>query len=328
MRGEQNSNLEFLGLAPVVNSQYGVYPARRFKMQIKSFGILSNFAEVEITNPVALIQGKEKHYKYSRKDLAITSAGNAYILTNEGVIEETLDWQFKQQKIANLPVDFSKRIQFIWHVVEGGFVIGGGGTNNLGAFSDLYYFSIEKLQWEKLPDLPEPFTSFKLVNSKNGFLVFEDALKVFSEAQGEKWTLNLQSKVWERLVTDPRRFFNLQSFYYNGESFAFGIEYMSSSRAFYRMKNDFSWEVYFETPNFQENSEFSTPLVIGGKYYIFSYRLGYIAEFDLNSKSLKSYPFPFSHFSGNIPVKYSDGIFTLSGGDRDNIYEDIRLDLY
>lgn len=324
-------NLEIIDASTsgiVVNSQRGVYPARNFKMQIKSFGILSNFVEFEITNPVVLLKGKEKQYRYIRNDLSLVSNGNAYILTNEGVIEETLDGMSTQQKIADLPANFNQRVQFIHQVVEGGFVIGGGGNVSNQPFYDLYYFSLEKLQWEKLPNLPAPYTSFKLVTSKNGFLVFEEAKKLFDEVVGEKWTLNLQSKIWERLPTEQSRFFNLQAFYDKGETYIFGLEYSNASRVIYKMKNDFTWEVHFPTPNFYENSEFGTPLVIEGKYYILSYRLGYIMEFDLNTKTSKAYSYPINSFYGDVPVVYSGGVYILSGGTRGTIYEDIRFDLF
>lgn len=307
-----------------VNTQSGIYPGRKFKMQFKSFGILSNFAEFEIANPVVVIKAKVQPYKYTTDDLALVSNGNAYLLTNQGIIEETLDGQFKQQKIADLPANFNQRYQYIKQVVEGGFVIGGGGTINAQPFYDLYYFSLEKLQWEKLPNLPAPYTSFNLVTSKNGFLVFQQAKELFNEVVGENWTLNLQSKIWERLPTDQERYLVTQTFYHNGETYLYGLKYSMPKRSIYRMRADFSWELYIDLPS-SNNSNFANPLVRDGKFYVISNSPYYITEIDLVNRSLGGYTYPYSYFYGKVPVVYSEGIYLLSS---ENIQEDIRLNLF
>ncbi len=307
-----------------VNTLSGIYPGRNFKMQLKSFGILSNFAEFEIANPVVVFKAKVQPYKYTNEDLALVKNGNAYILTKQGIIEETLDGQFMQRKITDLPADFSQRFQYIKQVVEGGFVIGGGGNSNYQPFYDLYYFSLEKLQWEKLPNLPAPYTSFKLVTSKNGFLVFEEAKELFDEVVGEKWTLNLQSKIWERLPTTENRYFVTQTFHYNGETYLYGLNYTDPRRSIYRMRDDFSWELYIDLPN-SNNSNFANPLVFEGKFYIISNGPYYITEINLDTKSFGGYTYPYSFFYGKVPVVYSEGIYLLSS---ENIQEDIRLNLF
>lgn len=307
-----------------VNSQHGIYPGRNFKMQLKSFGLLSNFAEFEIANPVVVTKAKDHPYKYSNEDLALVSNGNAYILTAQGIIEETLDGQFEQRKITDLPANFSQRFQYIRQVVEGGFVLGGGGNSNYQAFFDLYYFSLEKLQWEKLPDLPAPYSSFKLVTSKNGFLVFEEAKELFDDVIGEKWTLNLQTKIWERLPTNGNRYFVTQTFHHNSETYLYGLNYTDERRSIYRMREDFSWELYIDLPN-SNNSVFANPIAVNGKYYIISNGPYYITEIDLNTKSFGGFSYPLSFYYGKVPVVYSQGIYLLSS---ENIQEDIRLDLF
>jgi hypothetical protein len=307
-----------------VNTLEGIYPGRNFKMQLKSFGVLSNFGEFEIANPVVLTKVKKQPVSFSNEDLALVANENAYVLTGEGIIEVTLGGEFKQRKIADLPSNFGQRFQFIKQIVGDGFVLGGGGSINSQPFYDLYYFSLENLNWERLPDLPAPFTSFTGVTSKNGFLVFEGARKLFDEAISEKWILNRQTKVWERLPVPGDRYLVIQTFYSEGETFLYGFNLTDNKRAIYRMRDDFSWELHIENPS-SNSPGFSTPIVFNGKYYILSNFQFSLTEVDLSTKSIRGYAYPLSFYYGRVPALNSRGFYILSG---DLIQEDVQLNLF
>lgn len=300
-----------------------VFPSRNFKMQVSSLGVLSNLVEVEVVNPVVLINVSGRKYSYSEQDVAINSGDKTFVLTNQGIISETIRQNFLQEKIAELPVNVNSRIIIgVKQAVKDGFVFGAGFSGS-EFFHDLYFFSLEQLQWEKLPDLPNDLNGFGQVTSKDGFLIFEKARKEFQDQVGEKWLLNLQMKVWQKIPNPSERFLYSQTFYDNGETYLHGNE-SPLEFAIYRMRADFSWEKFMETPNLNQPSIFATPLVIDRKYYVFSNLNYHINEIDLNSKTIKKYPYPY-YYNGRVPVPSSDGIYILPS---EGIMEDIRLNLF
>lgn len=306
-----------------VDALNGIYPSREFSMQLKSFGLSSNFVQVEVSNPVVQITASDRSYQYSRNNPALVSGGNAYVLTDTGVIKESLDGTFRQQKIVDLP--FKDRWVSINQAVEGGFVYGGGINYSSEPQFDLYYFSPERSYWEKLPDLPQPFNSFETVTSKDGYLIFEKALKQTDEVHGERWKLNLLTKTWEKLPLDSKRFIVFQRFYDRGDSYFYGLEYSSENKAIYKMKDDFSWELHLEIPVNYETPDFTAPVVIGGNYYILSERRNTMVAIDLNLKSFRTYIFPYYSYQGAVPVVRSEGIVILSNSD---YHLDIRPELF
>jgi hypothetical protein len=299
------------------------FKSRNFNMQVSSFGVLSESVEVEVVLPVVHIELEGRKFFYSDQDLALISGEKVFVLTNEGVIVETPEKNFQQEKIAQLPVDLSSRHLGIRQSVERGFVFGGGNFNG-NFFHDLYYFSLDRLVWERLPDLPESISRFRQVVSRDGFLIFGEPMRGFESFVNERWSLNLQTKLWQRLPDTNQRFWNFQVFYQGADTYMHALEFSSSSNTIYRLKPDYSWEKFIETPKLNHTSIFATPLLINGKYYVFSNRIYTITEIDLNSGSIREYPYPYS-FNGRVPVSHSKGIYILPN---QNILEDIRLNLF
>lgn len=299
------------------------FPSRNFKMQVNSFGVLSNLIEVEVALPVVQIEVEDRSFDYQENDLALISGENVYVLTNTGIIQETPEENFQQQKIAQFPFDISLRYVGVRQAVEGGFLLGGGNFDGRN-YHDLYYFSLTKLNWEQLPDMPESISFFRRASSKDGVLIFEDASREYEGFPNERWSLNLQTKQWQKLPDSNLNFWNFQVFYENGATFMHGLEYSASNNAIYKMNSDYTWGKHMETPRLNQSSIFSTPLVKDGKYYVFSNSIYDITEIDLSTKAIKDYPYPY-YFNGRIPVPYSKGIYILPN---QRILEDIRFDLF
>jgi len=298
---------------------------RNFKMRVSSFGILSNLVDVEVSLPVVKIDVGSRNFSYTSQDLALISGEKVIVLTNDGVIIESPAQKFQQEKIANIPIDLTSRFLGVRQAVYGGFVFGGGRTY-LGDqyFQDLYYFSLEKMVWEQIPNLPESINGFNRVVSKGGLLIFEDATIDYQTNVGEKWSFNLQSKTWERISASNLNFWDFQTFYFGGETYLHGREYSSTTSAIFKLKADFTWEKVIDTPSLTQSSMFATPLVKQGKYYVFSGTRYSIIEIDLNTKQIKEYPYPYS-YEGRIPIPYSKGVYMLPAN---RVLEDIRFEFF
>ncbi len=299
------------------------FPSRNFKMQINSFGVLSNLIEVEVALPVVQIEVDDRSFYYQENDLALISGGNVFVLSDVGIILDKPEENFQQQKIAEFPFDMSLRYVGVRQAVEGGFLLGGGNFDGRN-FHDLYYFSLEKLTWEQLPDMPESISIFRRASSKDDVVIFEDASRAYEGFPNERWSLNLQTKQWQKLSDSNLNFWNFQVFYENGTTFMHALEYSASNNAIYKMNSDYTWGKYMETPRLNQSSIFSTPLVKDGKYYVFTNSIYDITEIDLRTKAIKDYPYPY-YFNGRIPVPYSKGIYLLPN---QRIFEDIRFDLF
>lgn len=306
-----------------INTTQSIYPGRKFKAQLRSMGMLSNFVDIEVTNPVVKIQAMAREFAYDTSSPALVSGDFAYVLSNQGVIRESLDGKFNQQKVADLP--FTGRWLVISQVVEGGFIYGGGLDDSSLPVFDLYFFDLQTQRWAKLPNLPEPYNSFQTVSSKDRNLIFEQAIDYSSEVEGERWKLNLQSKTWEKLPVSIGKFIRFQTFNQNGESYLYGLEYLQENRALYRMRADFTWERYLEIPSEKETPDFFSPVLIGSKYYILSNNSYVMEEIDLISKSFKPYSMPFYEYSAVVPIVGNGSIFILSNH---GFHIDIRLDLF
>lgn len=298
---------------------------RNFKMRVSSFGILSNLVDVEVSLPVVNIDVGSRNFPYTSQDLALISGEKVIVLTNDGVIIESPAQKFQQEKIAEIPIDLTSRFLGVRQAVLGGFVFGGGRTY-LGDqyFQDLYYFSLEKMVWEQLPNLPESINGFNRVVSKGGLLIFEDATIDYQTNVGEKWSFNLQSKTWERISASNLNFRDFQTFYFGGETYLHGREYSSTTSAIFKLKADFTWEKVIDTPSLTQSSMFATPLVKQGKYYVFSGTRYSIIEIDLNTKQIKEYPYPYS-YEGRIPIPYSKGVYMLPAN---RVLSDIRFEFF
>ncbi|WP_111670573.1 kelch repeat-containing protein [Algoriphagus litoralis] len=306
-----------------INTIQSIYPGRKFRTQIRSRGLVSNFVDIEVINPVVKIQAKTREFAYDTSSPALVSGDFAYVLSSQGVIRESLDGKFIQQKVADLP--FTSRWLVISQVVEGGFIYGGGLNDSSLPVFDIYFFDLQTQRWSKLPNLPEPYNSFQTVTSKDGNLIFEQAINYSNEVEGERWKLNLQSKTWEKLPASIGKFIRFQTFNQNGETYLYGLENLQENKALYRMRADFTWERYLEIPREKETPDFFAPVLIGSKYYILSNYSYVMEEIDLIFKSFKPYSMPFHEYSAVVPVVGKGSIFILSNH---GFHIDIRLDLF
>lgn len=306
-----------------VNSQLGVYPGRRFSMQVRSFGLPSNFVTVEVANAIARIRASNRNFSYVKDYPAFVSNAKAYILTQQGIVEETLDGNYVQKKVLDLPA--GSRWEYIKTSVGNGFIFGGGKAQfSNPPYYDLHFFSSENMKWERLPDLPILFDQNTIVTSKLGALIFEKQ-DLSNGVFTERWKLDLQSKVWEKLPSLDAGFRSFQSFYYNGEAMNYAIELSTGIKVIYRMRDDFTWEKFLETSSITHFSDFTAPVLLNGKYYIFSQNAGSLVEIDLQSKSIKVFGYSYADFSGVLPVAISDAIILLGNSQ---YHVDIRPGLF
>lgn len=308
-----------------VDLNWAVFPSRKFNMQFSSFGLVSNFAEVEVNTPVVAVQVGQRSYDYEKSDPALIYGGNAVILTKSGIIEETLDGEFEQRKISDLPINLTQRYQYIFQAVKNGFVIGGGGSSQMVGFKDIYFYSIPLSRWERLPDLPELINRFKFVTSTGDYLVFEDPGILFEEAKKQTWALNIKSGSWEKISDSTLGFYYGQTFYLDDEVFRFGFEGSQSHRGLYRMGPDLIWSLYMALPMVTETSDFSTPILLDGNLFVYSSFRNQLWEISVASKEVKGFSFSGSRVAGVVPAVYGRGFYLLSNG---SAHGDIRPDLF
>lgn len=308
-----------------INTTASIYPSRNFKMQVSIGDMRSNFADFEVTNPVISLEATARDYKYNFDDRSITWGTNAYVLTRNGIYKESLDGKFTQALVSNLPVNVNNTREFVFNAVKDGFIVGGGLVNYSELNKELFFYSVERNNWEKLPDMPLGFYRFEKVSSLGDFLVFEYPWNYDEGQRNETWTLNRRTGSWEKVSDNPPLFYSDQVFYAKEETFRFGYQVSFDKRAIYKLSPQFTWEFYMDIPDWVENSNAVAPIVIGDKFYARQSYYRTLYEINLSTNQVKSISLgPYIYFGGELPVTFDNGFYLISS----DIVNEVRFDLF
>ncbi|WP_332911204.1 hypothetical protein [Algoriphagus boritolerans] len=129
------------------------FPKRDFKARVNNFGKFSNEFLIKLEYPSINLQTKNRllvNTYFARGQANETG----YVLTDLGVIEESLTDGFSNKVIASLPELETNIFGRISTFVGNDFLYGGGIAYQTGKINPLFYFSTESKTWKKMANLP------------------------------------------------------------------------------------------------------------------------------------------------------------------------------
>ncbi|SEG01273.1 Kelch repeat-containing protein [Algoriphagus boritolerans] len=303
------------------------FPKRDFKARVNNFGKFSNEFLIKLEYPSINLQTKNRllvNTYFARGQANETG----YVLTDLGVIEESLTDGFSNKVIASLPELETNIFGRISTFVGNDFLYGGGIAYQTGKINPLFYFSTESKTWKKMANLPNGNGSFRRSYPVQDGYIFEWGMKFDpinnSEENQERWRYSKSQDSWTQL-TDSTLPEGRTYLIYNwkGKTYAIFQANMSSYGEFQELTGNGTWQTVGKIDNYI-GTTFSNPIIIENKLYLFQ-NGSELYEINLDTFQVKNSYFGVGNITYYSAFVLGKSIIVLSSN---SLATDIRPDLW